>query len=85
MLSKAEASFFIVQIGINHCINHLIQLVESLYNKEKIYLCPRKIMTIQRAHISLNLCDRPIVKGLFGYECMILNEVKCAYFENYLL
>lgn len=42
-------------------------------------------MTIQRAHISLNLCDLPILKGSFGYEWMILNEAKCACFENYLL
>ncbi|AZA56419.1 penicillin-binding protein [Chryseobacterium shandongense] len=42
-------------------------------------------MTIQRAHISLNQCDRPLVKGSFGCEWMILNEAKCAFFENYLL
>lgn len=42
-------------------------------------------MTIQRAHISLNLCDRPVLKGSFGYECMMLDEAKCACFENYLL
>jgi len=42
-------------------------------------------MIIQRAHISLNLCDSPSIKGLFGYEMMIWNEVKCADFENYLL
>lgn len=42
-------------------------------------------MTIQRAHISLNLCDCPILKGSFGYEWMIWNEAKCADFGNYLL
>ncbi|PKF73603.1 penicillin-binding protein [Chryseobacterium sp. PMSZPI] len=42
-------------------------------------------MTIQRAHINVNLCDSPSPKGLFGYECMIWNEVKCADFGNYLL
>lgn len=42
-------------------------------------------MTIQRAHISLNLCDHPVIKGSFGYEWMILNEAKSACFENYLL
>ncbi len=41
-------------------------------------------MTIQRAHISLNLCDCPVVKGSFGYEWMISDEAKCACFENYL-
>ena len=53
--------------------------------KKKIYLCINKIMTIQRAHISLNLCDRPVIKGSFGYEWMILDEAKCACFGNYLL
>lgn len=52
--------------------------------KKNIYLCPCKIMTIQRVHINLNLCDCPSIKGLFGYEYMMLNEAKCAYFENYL-
>ncbi|AZA53455.1 penicillin-binding protein [Chryseobacterium sp. G0201] len=42
-------------------------------------------MTIQIAHISLNLCDRPAIKGSFGYEWMIWNEAKCACFGNYLL
>lgn len=42
-------------------------------------------MTIQRAHISLNLCDRPVLKGSLGYEWMISYEAKCACFENYLL
>ncbi|ALR32429.1 penicillin-binding protein [Chryseobacterium sp. IHB B 17019] len=42
-------------------------------------------MTTQRAHISLNPCDRPLLKGSFGYECMIWNEAKCACFGNYLL
>lgn len=41
-------------------------------------------MKIQRAHISLNLCDRPTVKGSFGYEWMLMNEAKCACFENCL-
>jgi len=42
-------------------------------------------MTIQRVHISLNLCDRPVIKGSFGYEWMISDEAKCACFENFLL
>lgn len=42
-------------------------------------------MTKQRAHISLNLCDCPSIKGAFGYEWMIWNEAKCADFGNYLL
>lgn len=42
-------------------------------------------MTIQRAHISLNLCDRPVIKGSFGYGWMISDEAKCACFENFLL
>lgn len=42
-------------------------------------------MTIQRAHISLNLCNRPVIKGLFGYEWMMSDEAKCACFENFLL
>ncbi len=42
-------------------------------------------MTIQRAHISLNLCDCPTVKGSFAYEHVVWNEAKCACFENYLL
>lgn len=41
-------------------------------------------MTIQRVHISLNLCDCPAVKGSFGYEWMISDEAKCTCFENYL-
>lgn len=52
--------------------------------KKNIYLCTNKIMTIQRAHISLNLCDCPVVKESFGYEWMISDEAKCACFENYL-
>jgi len=42
-------------------------------------------MTIQTAHISLNLCDSPVLKDSFGCECVIWNEVKCADFVNYLL
>lgn len=53
--------------------------------QEFIYLCYHKIMTIQRAHTSLNLCDRPVAKGSFGYEWIISYEAKCACFENYLL
>lgn len=53
-------------------------------SRKKIYLCPNKIMTIQRAHISLNLCDRPVLKGSFAYECMIWDEAEWAYFENCL-
>ncbi|HBV18010.1 MAG TPA: penicillin-binding protein [Chryseobacterium carnipullorum] len=41
-------------------------------------------MTLQRAHINVNLCDSPSIKELFGYEWMIWNEAKCACFENYL-
>ncbi|WP_262151504.1 penicillin-binding protein [Chryseobacterium foetidum] len=42
-------------------------------------------MTIQRAHISLNLYDSPSIKGFSGCEYMMWDEAKCAYFENYLL
>lgn len=42
-------------------------------------------MTIQRAHISSNLCDHPVLEGLFGYEWMVSDEAKRAGFENYLL
>lgn len=42
-------------------------------------------MTIQRAHINVNLCGSPSTKGLFGCEWMIWNEAKCACFESYLL
>jgi len=42
-------------------------------------------MTIQIAHINVNLCDSPSSKGLLGCERMIWNEAKCACFENYLL
>ncbi|MET3038080.1 penicillin-binding protein [Chryseobacterium sp. NRRL B-14859] len=41
-------------------------------------------MTIQRAHINAELCEIPSTKGLFGYDGMIWNEVKCADFGNYL-
>ncbi|WP_034722467.1 hypothetical protein [Chryseobacterium sp. UNC8MFCol] len=42
-------------------------------------------MTIQRAHINAELCKSPLNKGLFTYDEMIWNEVKCADFGNYLL
>ncbi|ASK31949.1 penicillin-binding protein [Chryseobacterium sp. T16E-39] len=42
-------------------------------------------MTKQSAHINVNLCDCPILKGSFGYEWTIWNEAKCADFGNYLL
>ncbi len=73
MLSEVEASFD--RISNNRTLYQI---------KKKIYLCPRKIMTIQRAHISLNLCDRPVLKGSFGYEYMISDEAECACFGNYL-
>lgn len=41
-------------------------------------------MTIQRAHINAELFESPSNKGLFGYEGVIWNEVKCADFGNYL-
>jgi len=41
------------------------------------------MMTIQSTHICLNLCDRPVGKGSFAYDCMISDEVNCACFENY--
>ncbi|WP_292011227.1 penicillin-binding protein [Chryseobacterium sp.] len=42
-------------------------------------------MTIQRAHINVNLCKSPSIEGLFGYDWMMWNEAKCAYFGNNLV
>ncbi|RKS95948.1 penicillin-binding protein [Chryseobacterium defluvii] len=39
-------------------------------------------MKLQRAHINVNLCKSPSIEGLFGYDEMIWNEAKCAYFEK---
>ncbi|REC67095.1 penicillin-binding protein [Chryseobacterium flavum] len=42
-------------------------------------------MRIQRAHINAEICESLYTKGLFGYNPVIWNEVKCADFGNYLL
>jgi hypothetical protein len=56
-----------------------------LISQKQFFISLRqKIMIQQRAHINVNLCDSPSIKGLFGYEWMIWNEAKCACFENYL-
>jgi len=55
-----------------------------LIQKQFFISLHQKIMTIQRAHINAELFESPSNKGLFGYEGVIWNEVKCADFGNYL-
>ncbi|PQA90005.1 penicillin-binding protein [Chryseobacterium piscicola] len=40
-------------------------------------------MTKQRVHIGLNLCDSPLIKGLFGYKWMLRMRQKCANLEDF--
>lgn len=70
--------------GLEATLSFSKQKYYFILQKQFFISLRQKIMTLQRAHINVNLCDSPSIKGLFGYEWMIWNEAKCACFENYL-